>query len=296
MIDKLEYLLALAREQHFGRAAEACGISQPTLSAAVKQLEETLGVLLVIRGSRFQGFTPEGLRVLEWARRIVSDTRAMRDEVRAARTGLAGHLRIAAIPTALASVASLIAPFHARHPDVTFSILSRSTGEILAELENLELDAALGYVDASLGRMRMVPLYHEEYCLVISAGHAFAARESVAWPDLAQVPLCLLTPDMQNRQIVDTKLRAAGLTVTPQLESDSIIALLSHVQAGPWGCVLAAALIRSIGLPPTIRPVPIIDTGRTPVVGLIYPAREPLTPLVTTLVAEAYRHGPPAAR
>ena len=78
MIDKLEFLLALAREQHFGRAAEACGVTQPTLSAGMKQLEEQMGVLLVNRGSRFQGFTPEGERVLDWARRIVGDTRAMR--------------------------------------------------------------------------------------------------------------------------------------------------------------------------------------------------------------------------
>ena len=78
MIDKLEMLLALAREQHFGRAAEACGITQPTLSAGLKQLEDTLGVLLVNRQSRFVGFTPEGQRVLDWARRIVADSRAMR--------------------------------------------------------------------------------------------------------------------------------------------------------------------------------------------------------------------------
>jgi DNA-binding transcriptional LysR family regulator len=80
MIDKLEFVLALAREQHFGRAAEACDVSQPTLSAGIKQLEDMFGVLLVQRGSRFRGFTPEGERVLEWARRIVADTRAMRQE------------------------------------------------------------------------------------------------------------------------------------------------------------------------------------------------------------------------
>jgi len=94
------------REKHFGRAAEACGVTQPTLSAGVKQLEEQMGVLLVNRGSRFQGFTPEGQRVLEWARRIVGDTRAMREEINSLRHGLTGRLRIAAIPTALAMVAA----------------------------------------------------------------------------------------------------------------------------------------------------------------------------------------------
>ena len=85
MLEKLEFLLALAREKHFGRAAEACGVTQPTLSAGIKQLEDSFGVLLVNRGSRFQGFTPEGERVLEWARRIVADSRSMRQEVSALR-------------------------------------------------------------------------------------------------------------------------------------------------------------------------------------------------------------------
>ena len=65
MIDKLEFLLAVARERHFGRAAEACGVAQPTLSGGIKHLEEALGVILIRRGSRFLGFTIEGERVLE---------------------------------------------------------------------------------------------------------------------------------------------------------------------------------------------------------------------------------------
>src|SRR6266481_4680589 len=93
MLDKLDFILALAREKHFGRAAEACGVTQPTLSAGVKQLEEQMGVLLVNRGSRFQSFTPEGQRVLDWARRIVGDTRAMREEINSLRLGLSGQLR-----------------------------------------------------------------------------------------------------------------------------------------------------------------------------------------------------------
>jgi DNA-binding transcriptional LysR family regulator len=131
MIDKLEMMLALAREQHFGRAAEACGVTQPTLSAGLKQLEESLGVLLVRRRSRFLGFTPEGVRVLDWARRIVGDTRAMRQEIRALKRGLAGHLRIAAIPTALPIVAALTTPLHIAHPEVEFTILSRTSIEVL---------------------------------------------------------------------------------------------------------------------------------------------------------------------
>jgi hypothetical protein len=130
MIDKLEFLIALSREHHFGRAALLCGVTQPTLSAGIKQLEGELGVLLVARGSRFQGFTPDGERVLDWARRIVGDARAMRQDVEALKRGLSGHLRIAAIPTALAMSAMLTTPYRARHREVRFTILSRTSIQV----------------------------------------------------------------------------------------------------------------------------------------------------------------------
>ena len=85
MIDKLEMFIALANARHFGHAAEQCGVTQTSLSSAIKQLEDQLGVQLVWRGSRFQGLTPEGARVLDWARRIVADARTMKEEMRAAR-------------------------------------------------------------------------------------------------------------------------------------------------------------------------------------------------------------------
>jgi DNA-binding transcriptional LysR family regulator len=182
MLDKLEYLMALARERHFGHAADACGVTQPTLSAGIKQLEETLGVLLVQRGSRFIGFTPEGERTLDWARRIVGDARAMREEIKALKHGLTGQLRIAAIPTTLAMVASLTTPFRARHPDVRFSILSRTSIEILALLDNLEIDAGVTYVDNEpLGRVTAVPLYQERYQLLTAADAPLGNRQRVTW-------------------------------------------------------------------------------------------------------------------
>jgi hypothetical protein len=99
LIEKLELLLALAKERHFGRAAEACGVTQPTMSTSLKQLEEILGVMLVQRDSRFQGFTPEGERTLDWARRIVGDARAMRKEIKSLKDKLSGEIKIAAIAT-----------------------------------------------------------------------------------------------------------------------------------------------------------------------------------------------------
>jgi DNA-binding transcriptional LysR family regulator len=293
MIDKLEMLLALAREQHFGRAAESCGVTQPTLSAGLKQLEEGFGVLLVQRQSRFIGFTPEGLRVLDWSRRIVGDYHAMRDEIRALKRGLAGHLRIAAVPTALPIVSTLTTPLHTAHPEVMFTILSRNSIEILTLLDNLEVDAGLSYVDNEpVGRARVIPLYHERYQLLVAADRPLGDRTSVSWAEVASVPLCLLTPDMQNRRIIDRRLRDAGVEPAPTLQSNSMIVLFSHVRTGCWASVMPAVLAESMGLPGPIRAIPIDDSTAPPTIGLIYPQREPLTPLTAALVTEARRVGP----
>jgi DNA-binding transcriptional LysR family regulator len=293
LLDKLDFVLALAREKHFGRAAEACGVTQPTLSAGLKQLEEQMGVLLVNRGSRFQGFTPEGQRVLEWARRIVGDTQAMREEINALRHGLSGRLRIAAIPTALAMVAALTTPYRERHANVQFTIWSRTSIEILDLLENLEIDAGITYIEnEALGRVSVVPLYHERYRLLTSADAPLGNRDKVTWAEVAQVPLCLLTPDMQNRRIIDRLLRSAGGESRPTLESDSMILLFSHVRTGRWASVMPAKLAETLGLTQTIRAIPIVEPEAVQTIGLVVPKREPMTPIAAALVEEAKRVAP----
>jgi DNA-binding transcriptional LysR family regulator len=288
MIDKLEFVIALAREQHFGRAAETCGVSQPTLSAGIKQLEDTFGVMLVQRGSRFRGFTPEGERVLEWARRIVADTRAMRQEIDALKRGLAGHVQIAAIPTALAMTAMLTTPYRAKHPDVRFTIVSRTSIQVLSMLENLEVDAGLTYVDNEpLGRVSTIPLYREEYRLLTSSSSELGDRDQVTWAEVGKVPLCLLTPDMQNRRIIDGLLRSAGAEPSPTLESNSMIVLFAHVRTGKWASIMPAKLAETLGLTENVRSIPIVEPAATHAIGLIVPDRDPTTPLIKALVAEA---------
>jgi DNA-binding transcriptional LysR family regulator len=268
-------------------------VSQPTLSAGIKQLEDSFGVLLVQRGSRFQGFTPEGERVLDWARRIVGDTRAMRQEIDALRHGLTGNIRIAAIPTALAMAAILTTPFRARHPDVRFTILSRNSIEVLGLLENLEVDAGLTYLDNEpLGRVQTVPLYSEEYRLLTSSDSPLGNRESVTWSEVGKVPLCLLTPDMQNRRIIEQLLRGAGADVAPTLESDSIFVLFSHVRTGRWASVMPAKLAAVLGLTDTLRAIPIVEPEVTHSIGLVVSHRNPLTPLINALVSEARQLAP----
>lgn len=289
MIDKLEMFIALANERHFGRAAEVCGVTQPTLSSAIRQLEDQLGVQLVFRGSRFQGLTPEGTRVLDWARRIVSDMRALKAEMKVVRSGLSGTVRIGVIPTALPMVAELTAPFIARHPNVRVSILSRTSVEILAEIESLELDAGITYLDNEpLGRVAQVPLYTEFYRLLCAPGTALAGRAQVTWAEVAEQPLCLLTSDMQNRRIVNQHLAEAGAAVVPQVESNSTIALIAHVMTGRWASVVPTKLA-GMALAGGLVAVPIVEPEAEHLIGLVMARRDPLTPVLAALLAEAER-------
>jgi len=288
MIDRLEFIIALAREGHFGRAAETCRVSQPTLSGGIKYLEDMFGVLLVQRGSRFHGFTPEGERVLEWARRIVGDARAMRQDIDALKRGLVGHVKIAAIPTALAMTAMLTTPYRAKHPNVRFSIVSKTSIDVLRLLDDLEVDAGLTYLDNEpVGHVNTVPLYYEEYRLLTSPAGALGNRDSVTWAEVGQVPLCLLTPDMQNRRIIDALLRSAGQEPSPTLESNSMIVLFAHVRTGKWASIMPAKLAETLGLTDNVRSIPIVEPAATHAVGLIVPHREPVTPLIAALVTEA---------
>jgi DNA-binding transcriptional LysR family regulator len=284
VIDKLSMFMALAREKHFGRAAGSLGITQPTLSSAMRALEEQRGVQLVRRGSRFQGLTPEGERVLDWARRIVGDARAMQAEMQASRRGVSGRLRIGVIPTAMPRIAELTGPFLKRHPNAGVSILSRSSDEIRDQIEALELDAGVTYLDSEpLGRVQRLPLYRETYCLIDRS-----AAEAVGdWSEAASRPLCLLTPDMQNRRIVTRHLLEAGADALPRVESTSMLAILAHVATGDWAAILPRALARGLPLPEGVFARDLRGEGH--MVGLVVARREPHPPLVEALLRSVGR-------
>lgn len=289
MIDKLEMFIALASERHFGRAADLCGVTQPSLSSAIRQLEDQLGVQLVFRGSRFQGLTPEGQRVLDWARRIVGDMRALRDEMRSVHAGLSGNLRIGVIPTALPMIAELTAPFTARHPNLRVTILSRTSAEILAGIDSLELDAGITYLDNEpLGRVAQTPLYTEFYRFLCAPNSPLAALGQVSWATLAQEPLCLLTADMQNRRIINQHLAEAGARVVPSVESNSTIALIAHVRSGRWASIVPKKLAEMFTGQGLIA-IPIIEPEAEHTVGLITARHDPQTPVLQALIDEAQR-------
>ncbi|CAA9361479.1 MAG: Transcriptional regulator Atu4705, LysR family [uncultured Gemmatimonadaceae bacterium] len=284
LIKHLEYLAALAHERHFARAAAACHVTQPTLSAGLKQLEDSMGVLLVERGQRFQGLTAEGERVLVWARRILADCASLEQDVQAMHGELVGRLRVGAVPMALPAISLLTARFAARHPRVTISVLSHTSAEIQRGLEDFTLDVGITYLDGEpLPHRRTMPLYQERYLLLTPADGPLGGRDRVSWRDAASVPLCLLTPDMQGRRIIDGYFKRAEVAVHPSVETNSLITVCSHLRAGGWSSVMPHTILYLIGQLEGTRAIPLVDPAASETVGLIAPERTPLPPMTAAL-------------
>lgn len=243
-IRQIQYLLALSKAGHFGRAAEICHVSQPGLSTAIQHLEEELGITIVRRGQRFQGFTLEGERVLQWARILVRDWESMRQEAAQCNHQLTGTLRIGAIPTTLAVTPLLTQPCQHENPGVTIKLVSLCADDLIRQLDNFELDLGITYLeDARLKGFRVLPLYRERHVLLARSPAPTLLKGDLSWVDVADLPLCLLTPNMQNRCLIDAAFREAGITPKVVLETDSVFALYVHVRsAGLYSVVLHSLL------------------------------------------------------
>jgi DNA-binding transcriptional LysR family regulator len=290
VLDKLEFMIALAREKHFGRAAESCGVAQPTLSQGIQQLEEMLNVSLVKRSSRFLGFTPEGERVLIWARRLVGDVQAMRKEIISMQQGHGAQLCIAVMPAAMPIVASLTAPFQDRNPTVRFTLITRTADEIINLLHEREIDAGVRYIGNAISSdIDELPLYEERYLLLTTAGGRFGDSDEIALAELAALPLCLFAPSLQQRRIIDDALRRRGVEVRPAIETDSILALTTHVRTGRWVSVVSSLALSAIDLSGSLRAVPIVDPEIVSTIGLVVSKRFPLQPAMAALMTEARR-------
>jgi DNA-binding transcriptional LysR family regulator len=284
----LEYIVALAHERHFARAASACNVTQPTLSAGIKQLEESLGVLIVERRQRFVGFTAEGERVLAWAQRTLADYRGLEQELNESREGLVGQVRIGSIPVGLPALGLLTAKFAVRHPRARLEIISQTSREIQRGLDDFTIDVGVTYLDNDpLARVRTTELYRERYVLLTHESEQFATREAVTWAEAAQLPLCLLTQSMQNRRILDAYFRAAGAEVHPLIETNSLVTLWSHVRFGSWSTIVPHTFLLLLDKPTQLSAFPLIDPIGSHTLGLVASSRDPLMPMTHALLVVA---------
>ena len=281
----LEYIVALARERHFARAAAACNVTQPTLSAGIKQLEESLNVLIVERRQRFVGFTPEGERVLAWAQRVLADYGGLTQELSELREGLAGQIQIGAIPVSLPSLALLTAPFSAIHSRTRYQVISQTSVEIQRGLDDFTIDVGLTYLDNEpLSRVRTVPLYKERYVLITRGTSGFAGLSSIGWAMAATLPLCLLTPTMQNRRIIDAQFHAAAVKPNAIIETNSLVTLWSHIRDGKWSTIVPQTFLLLLEKRHDWISLPLVEPEAIHTLGLVAADREPLAPLTRALL------------
>jgi len=285
-IRQLEYLVTLAREKHFAKAAEACHVSQPALSSAIRSLEKELGIRIVQRGQRFIGFTVEGERVLVWAQQTLASLSHMREDATASKSTMTGTLRIGAIPTAVTVAGFLTAPCHAAYPNIRFNVATSSAESIVAQLDQYELDLGLTYTDDHvLEGFATLPLFEERFVLL--AKRDVALEPTLTWEQAARLPLCLLTGKMRNRQLIDAAFRRAGQKPDVVLETDSLLSLYAHVSDAALFSVVPHSLLRYLDLNDRVQ-ARALSPQVTRGIGIIahnQPALAPLTAAVWQIAA-----------
>jgi DNA-binding transcriptional LysR family regulator len=261
LLRQLEYFVAVARERHFARAAESCYVSQPALSTSIAKLERELSVTLIHRGQNFEGLTPEGERLVVWAKRVLAEHDALKAEAAAMRSGISATLRLGTGPTVSTTAALPVAAFCALHPLAGVKVCSRlSSTELLRQLRNFELDAAIAHFgpDDQSG-LEVVPLYEEQYVLLVSGEQLVPTVKTITWAEAAQLPLALLTPDMRFRQFIDKAFASSGAVAAPQVETDSVASLYAHVATGAWASVVPHTWLRAMPVTGAARAIRLVE-------------------------------------
>jgi DNA-binding transcriptional LysR family regulator len=251
----------VARERHFARAAESCYVSQPALSTSIAKLERELSVTLINRGQNFEGLTLEGERLVVWAKRVLAEHDALKAEAAAMRSGISATLRLGTGPTVSTTAALPVAAFCALHPLARVKVCSRlSSTELLRQLRDFELDVAIAHFgpDDQSG-LEVVPLYEEQYVLLVSGDQLVPAARTITWAEAAQLPLALLTPDMRFRQFIDKAFASSGAAAAPQVETDSVASLYAHVATGAWASVVPHTWLRAMPVTGAARAIRLVE-------------------------------------
>ena len=273
LLPSLRYLVALSEHHHFGRAAQACHITQPALSNALRALEEEFEAVIVRRERNYVGFTPEGEIILAAAQRMLHEHALLQESLKGDALAPHGPLRIGAVPTAVPVAARFAAMLQARQSGIRPIVLSLSSAELEKGLETLSLDLAMGYLDrmdSKGARLSAIAQYTEHYFLLRRADSPQADGLRIGypltWQQAGRFPLCLLTPEMHNRTIVDAALLQAGVQVAPAMETNSILAMALSVVQGQMCGILPGALVGAVRSDRHLEALPLVEPEvRTPI-------------------------------
>jgi DNA-binding transcriptional LysR family regulator len=296
LLTSLRYLVALSEHRHFARAAESCHITQPALSNALRALEKEFGTPIVKRARSYAGLTPEGERVLATAQRMLHEHALLQQEL-ASRVGQPrGRLQLGVVPTAVPVAARFAAMLQGTHPGIIPVVRSLSSQDIEEGLENLSLDMALGFTDRLKkgGPLVVLPQYAEHYFLVrrlqkpARAGQAeLQLGAPMPWLEAAKVPLCLLTPEMHNRSIVDRAFAEAGAVVAPVMETNSVLTLALSVLAGHVCSVLPGAMVGAIRSQGELEALPLVAPEMATAIGFMHLAKNSASRVLEAALALA---------
>jgi LysR family transcriptional regulator, hydrogen peroxide-inducible genes activator len=242
---ELRYLVAVADLSHFGRAAERCHVSQPTLSSQLMKLEESLGVPLVERTTRFVTLTPIGANVVAHARRILEEADRISELVRHRHGTLTSVLRLGIIPTLSPYILPLLLDrLHQSFPELRLVLREDLTGNLMAALDAHALDVLLVALPQQPGAYRAMPLFLEPFCFACPTGHRLGNRPAVTERDLADE--CLLLLD-EGHCLRDQALAVCGEQFrngrgpSDDFRATSLETICEMVAAG-LGCTLLPAM------------------------------------------------------
>ena len=281
---QFEYLIALEKEGHFGRAAERCHVSQPSLSSALQQLEAELDVPIILRHHRYEGFTPEGERVVSWAKRLLADKKSMVEELAIMRSNLNGRLRIGAMPTSSPVLPKINQLFSALYPSVDVDIQFLGSDKLINELRNFELDVGITYLEgSSLNKLNTVTLYEEQLSLMIPKKMLPMKQDSITWAQAAELPLGLLSPNMREREVMDEAFQNVGQDPSPQLECNSIFQLAFHVMQGDIATIVPNGFSKTNDAFPGTREVSLTSPVLSKPVGLVWEKVTPPLPMAQAM-------------
>ena len=288
-IRDMEVLTALAQHGHFKRAASACGISQPAFSSRLRNLEDKLGTALVKRGNRFMGLTAEGEIALLWARRILQNAEGMRQDMTAAREGLNGRVSLGVVPTAVAFAAQVSIQLRRQHPGLTVEIRSASSDQIARELASFALDVGISYSKRLTETgLNVAHLYDETYVLVAPGTMVDSAATSIGWRQAAEIPLCLLSTDMNNRRIVDQVFADLGSSPLVALETNAYTAALVQVNAGLAGLIAPRILVENLHFQSHVRVLALVEPIVSEPIGLATVKRDVELPTIQATLAACH--------
>ncbi len=285
---QFKYLVAVAEERHFGRAATRCHVTQPSLSSGIKQLELELGVPIFLRGrgQRFHGLTAEGERVANWARHIIAYCDSMRSEVDVMRQDLKGNLRVGAMPSMSPVLPVILQTVRKRHPNVKVDVRFIGNEALKLGLDNFSLDCAITYVDsADLGRRNSLSMYTERLSLLVPDTPAFEGRTTITWREAAELPLAVLRSSMHERRFIDRAFQSVGCKVDPKVESESILHLMFQVQFTELCTIIPSHFTRMPGLHPGTKALQLVDPVVSQEVALFWAEGEIMMPMAGVMVS-----------